>query len=372
LAPIPRSTDVFVIGGGPAGLAAAIAARLKGFDVTVADAAQPPIDKACGEGLMPDALTALEWLGVTIGPDRSAPFRGLRFLDDNVSVEASFPVRRGAGIRRIRLHQLLLDRASEMGVRMLWGRRVTGISDGGASIAGHRIRCGWVIGADGQNSRVRCWAGLASAYSESSRFGFRRHYRLSPWSDRVEIHWGPRSQIYVTPVGAEEVSIALLTRDSRLRLDDALPCYPALARKLAGAVALTAERGAVTVSRRLRRVFRGSTVLVGDASGSVDAITGDGLCLSFRQAIALADALAVGDLRSYESAHRSLGWRPAFMGRLMLSLDRSSRLRRRAIKALSSKPEIFANLLAMHVGECSFADFLSGAMLPLGWHMLTT
>src|SRR5438105_7308201 len=46
------NTDVLVIGGGPAGLTAAIAARLKGFDVAVADAAHPPIDKACGEGLM--------------------------------------------------------------------------------------------------------------------------------------------------------------------------------------------------------------------------------------------------------------------------------------------------------------------------------
>ena len=42
------TTDVFVIGGGPAGLATAIAARQRGFDVVVADGAQPPIDKPCG------------------------------------------------------------------------------------------------------------------------------------------------------------------------------------------------------------------------------------------------------------------------------------------------------------------------------------
>ena len=59
---LPNSTDVFVIGGGPAGLAAAIAARQRGFDVLVADGAEPPIDKACGEGLLPDGLAALERL----------------------------------------------------------------------------------------------------------------------------------------------------------------------------------------------------------------------------------------------------------------------------------------------------------------------
>src|SRR6267378_2491580 len=48
---VERDTEILVIGGGPAGLAAAIAARKKGFEVTVADGAKPPIDKACGEGL---------------------------------------------------------------------------------------------------------------------------------------------------------------------------------------------------------------------------------------------------------------------------------------------------------------------------------
>jgi flavin-dependent dehydrogenase len=54
---------VFVIGGGPAGLAAAIAARQRGFAVAVADGLEPPVDKACGEGLMPDTLRVLRELG---------------------------------------------------------------------------------------------------------------------------------------------------------------------------------------------------------------------------------------------------------------------------------------------------------------------
>ena len=62
MTPLPRSTDVFVIGGGPAGLAAAIAARRRGLDVTVADCSVPPIDKACGEGIMPDGLAATKMI----------------------------------------------------------------------------------------------------------------------------------------------------------------------------------------------------------------------------------------------------------------------------------------------------------------------
>jgi len=370
LVPIPRSTDVFIVGGGPAGIATAIAARLKGLDVTVVDPAQPPIDKACGEGLMPDSLTALELLGISIGPDQSYPFRGIRFAHENASVASDFPIRRGLGIRRIHLHQTMLDRARQLGVRMIWGRRATGIGPGFASISGEEMSCRWTVGADGLNSRVRCWAGLESARYESRRFGFRRHYGVAPWSDHMEIHWGDGYQIYLTPVGRDHVCVALITRDPRQRLDDALQAFPELVRKLDGAVA-NAQRGAVTVFRRLHHVFGGSTVLVGDASGSVDAITGEGLCLAFRQALALADAFVTGDLRSYQSAHDRLFWRPAFMARLMLLLDQSPSLRRRTIRALSSNPEIFANLVAMHVGESSFADFLSGAMLPLGWRMWT-
>ncbi len=83
-----RDTDVFICGGGPAGLAAAIACRLHGFDVIVADCAKPPIDKACGEGLLPDALEALRTLGVVLDPEHAGVFRGIRFTDTQHSVFA--------------------------------------------------------------------------------------------------------------------------------------------------------------------------------------------------------------------------------------------------------------------------------------------
>ena len=85
-----NSTDVFVIGGGPAGLATAIAARRQGFRVVVADGAKPPIDKACGEALMPDAITALERLGIAVPVAEARPVCGVRFLGSGLSAEADF------------------------------------------------------------------------------------------------------------------------------------------------------------------------------------------------------------------------------------------------------------------------------------------
>ena len=77
---MPSWFDVLVIGGGPAGLAMAIAARQHGLTVAVADGIHPPIDKACGEGLMPDALAAFKRLGLQLPPAEAYPFRGIRFL----------------------------------------------------------------------------------------------------------------------------------------------------------------------------------------------------------------------------------------------------------------------------------------------------
>ena len=92
-----RCTDVFVIGGGPAGLAAAIAARRRGLEVTVADRSQPPIDKACGEGIMPDGVAAARALGISLEDGGARPFRGIRFCERTLAVEAPFP--EGSGIR---------------------------------------------------------------------------------------------------------------------------------------------------------------------------------------------------------------------------------------------------------------------------------
>jgi flavin-dependent dehydrogenase len=348
------TTDVCIAGGGPAGLAAAIAARLKGFSVVVADAAQPPIDKACGEGLMPDSLDALRQLGVALDTGQTFAFRGIRFIGCGGTVAADFPGERGIAVRRVRLHQLLIDRAEELGVKLLWRTRVTGVSDGLVSLDAATVHCRWVIGADGENSRVRRWTNLDAVHSESFRYGFRRHFYLQPWTDFTEIYWGPGCQMYTTPVGCGEACVALITRDSHLRWDRAMQFFPELARKLEGAEVIGSQRGAVTATRRLQRIYRchgrGRFVLIGDASGSVDAITGEGMSLAFRQALALADAMAADDLEPYRIAHRRMSRRPACMAQLMLLLDRFPQLRPPVLRAFAAKPVLFERLLAVHAG----------------------
>jgi flavin-dependent dehydrogenase len=370
MAHIPKKIDAFIVGGGPIGLATAIALRALGFSVAVADPALPPIDKACGEGLMPDALASLARLGITLRHETCFPFRGIRFLGPGTAVDASFPDGTGVGIRRTHLHQALIDRAEEAGAALLWGTPVKGLTETSVLLDSGPVECNWVIGADGEKSRVREWAGLERTRHSSLRFGFRRHYRIAPWADCVEIYWGSGSQIYVTPIGPQEICVAVISRDSHLRLKQALPQHPQLFERLKTAPVTTPERGSVSATRRLARVYRNRVALVGDASGSVDAITGEGLRLGFEQGMALAKAMEAGDLSAYASAHRRLARRPAFMAALMLSLDRYAWLRRRVLRALSDDPAIFATQLAMHVGGTSSADFIRLSMLPLGRRLL--
>jgi flavin-dependent dehydrogenase len=366
---LPRSTDVFVVGGGPAGLAAAIAARRLGLEVMLADSCTPPVDKACGEGIMPDGLAAARALGLVLDTAPGFAFRGIRFCDGEAAVQASFPSGSGRGVRRVVLHQIMVDQAGEAGVRLRWGSRIGGISPEGVLLDDRLIRARWIIGADGSQSNVRRWAGLDACHRDSRRFGFRRHFRIEPATEFMELHWSDGCQLYVTPVGPQEICVVLICRNPHLRLEDALPLFPQLQHRLSGVQATTSERGSVTATRRLKRMCSGNVALVGDASGSVDAITGEGLCLLFQQAATLAGAIAAEDLSLYQAAHGRAARRPELMGDLMLLLDGRRRLRRRAIRAMADRPSIFARMLAAHTGDLAFPDLLTSG-LALGWRML--
>lgn len=366
-----RSTDVFIIGGGPAGLATAIAARQQGFEVMVADGAQPPIDKACGEGFLPDGVRALERLGLRIPLSDGWPFRGIRFLSGDSSAEAPFTDENfGLAVRRTTLHRLMVERATQLGAELRWRTAVTGVSAEGVRLAAETVRARWIVGADGFNSRVRRWAGLDASSRPRLRYAFRQHYRVEPWTDHMEVYWGRHCQGYATAVGRDQVCVALASHDPNLRMEQGLKALPELNAKLRGAEVCSVERGALTGNRSFYRVSRGNAILIGDASGTVDAITGEGIGLAFSQAIALADCLRRGQMAQYEKEHRRLALRPRLMARLMLTLDGRPDLQRRTLKVFRNRPEIFKRLLELHIGALSPLD-LAVDGLTLGWGLLT-
>jgi flavin-dependent dehydrogenase len=362
--------DVVVVGGGPAGIATAISASLKGLRVTVFDSRKPPIDKPCGEGLLPEAVTALLALGIELDSSIAFPFNGICFSDEKSSSTAGIARGQAFGIRRTTLHEILVRRAQNLGVSFLWGARVSQLNSQGVTVEGKSIPYKWLVGADGQRSIVRSWARLGTDRYRRSRFGFRRHYRVAPWSDVVEVHWGRRCQLFVTPTAAGEVCIALLSREPHMRIDQALDQFPSVARRLRGASPVLAESGAITALGRARHVARGNVALVGDASCSIDGIAGQGLSLAFQEAAALGEALGRDDLYHYERAHRKITNVAVQMTQLLLLMDRSIWIRRKTLRLFASQPAFYSKLMSVHTGESTAESLRVREIVGLGWRVL--
>ena len=299
--------DVAIVGAGPAGLAAAIEARMSQLEVILIEQHSGPLDKACGEGLMPGALPLLERLGVNpVGMD----LRGVTYLQGAASVTHRFAHAAGRGVRRTTLHAALDARATELGVTRITGkvRTVEEVGDEvqirlGDPSAGV-IRARYVLGCDGLHSTVARLTGLAvPAKGHHRRFGVRQHYAIAPWTDNIEVYYGPVAEFYVTPVSEHTVGIAMLAAQGTDFATE-LERMPALAERLAGVDTASMRRGAGPFKQRTTARHSGRILLVGDAAGYVDAITGEGLRLGFAQAREAVRCIVAGHPAEYERAWR--------------------------------------------------------------------
>ena len=359
--------DLIIVGGGPAGLATAIRGRLAGLGVTVLDGAQLPADRPCGEGIMPEGADQLDALGVRVPDEQQRAFRGIRYLDGDTVAEGLFGGRPGVGIRRPVLHRALAERAAALGADLRWGCQVRGLTGRGVTTARGELRGRLVVGADGRSSRVRGWAGLDGRPPRPGRFGVRRHFRMAPWADRVEVHWGDGCEAYVTPVAADLVGVVLMWGGRSGGFDDLLPRLPALAGRLAGAPAASRDAGAGPFGAAARTVAADGLALVGDAACCLDPITGEGVALALQSAEALVAAITSGDLGRYRAAQARLVRAPARLNRLVQLLERRPRLRRRVIAGLAAREGLFERFLAARRGAPSAAH---GAVLLLAWQLL--
>jgi flavin-dependent dehydrogenase len=353
---LSSTPDLLVIGGGPAGLGTAIAAAMSGLSVQVAEPGGMPIDKCCGEGLLPAAVLALGLLGIPAEALLAAgvQMHGIRFRQGRRSASADF-ASPAVGIRRTALHALLHRRATQLGIEIIAApARLAPAGSRLEVLIGERaIRPQWIVGADGGQSAVRAAAGLQRGRVRSRRFALRQHFELATGaecSQYVEVYWARRAQAYVTPVGKNRVGVAILANEKLHFMASVLERFPELQARLAGASPCSAARGAVSRHHALARTVQGPIALIGDAGGSVDAITGDGLSLAFLSALALATALITGRLDRYEHAHRRLFYLPGLMSRTLLGMGSHPFATTAAIGLLGHVPYLFSSLLRLHTG----------------------
>jgi flavin-dependent dehydrogenase len=117
-------------------------------------------------------------------------------------------------------------------------------------------------------------------------------------------------------------------------------------------------------------VQSGRIALIGEAAGSVDAITGEGLSIAFRQAAELAAAMRDNSLDRYQKAHDRIMRAPQNMARLLLSMDGRHAFRGRVFGALEQQKEAFRRMLAIHTGAISVRELGVGQAILLGWNLL--
>lgn len=354
-------SDVLVVGAGPAGSATAIAAALHGLTVTLVDPRTGPVDKACGEGLMPSTAETLRRLGVEVA---GQPLSGIRYAsaDAHRSVTGRFRTGAGLGVRRTALSEALLARASDVGV-LRWKARVCDVteSSGGieATLSGQGgpfvLNASYAVICDGLHSPLRRRLGWDRAPATCSpsgrtvrpRYGLRRHFRLPAGThagDLVSVFWAGECEAYVTPLAPDLINVAILCEGGQ-SYDAWLEKFPALDDLLADADPVSAVRGAGPMRQRVHRTGTSRMLLAGDAAGYVDALTGEGIGVALASAELVAQCLAAGSTQRYPARLSRLTARSRGLTSALLALSSTRTLRPHLVSAAERFPGIFARFV---------------------------
>ena len=196
--PPPITTDVLVVGAGPAGSSAAAWAARQGWDVILADAAVFPRDKACGDGLTPRAMAELDRLGLTPWLDGRVRNWGLRTHGFGQTLhlpwpDGSFP-KYGSAVPRTVLDAAIRQAALHSGAQPLEGYRAVDVVRSGTRVTGvvftvgrerREVACRRLIVADGARSQLSRILGREwhkdTAYGVAARSYVKSGRSDDPW-----------------------------------------------------------------------------------------------------------------------------------------------------------------------------------------------
>ena len=376
--------EIVVVGGGPAGSAVATHLARLGRRVLLIEKAKTARPRVCGEYLSPECLRLVERLGAlnSLGEERPYRLRGMRIHTQSGSVLlGEFPAlptdlsasnepgaglgswRGGLAISRPVFDSVLLRNACRSGVEILRGVTVTDLLQDSDRVTGVRIwspegfwdlRCRLVIGADGRHSTIARALGLRKAHPRLRKTGFILRYQgVADPGPYGEVFLAGDSYCILNPMGNGRLTLGLVIPAADVSswpgspetlIARRLETFPLVGDRLGAAKPLPEIRGISPLAFRTTRQVHHGALLVGDAAGFFDPLTGEGIHIALRGAELAAEvaheALAAGDTS-------------------MATLVRYERLRRQVLLPKNR----FCAVLQAVIRRPLLADFLAGRLM---------
>ena len=376
--------DVIVVGAGIAGSTSAALLGRQGLSVLLLDRALFPREKICGEGLMPAGAAILQELGVLqeLSRQGARPFQGIHFClpgENRVALNFQEVSETASGwiTPRVTLDSCLVRLAERQpGVTFRQGFAVQSIKirPQGVEVEGlcegirHTYRAKALVGADGIHSRFHRGFGIRRHSQSFQRFALSAQYsHFKGPRDIVEVHCCRAGEAYVAPLGAGRARITLLLfkaacSASHPRLADFyfehLKLFPELMRQVKNPYPKGPIGSTSPVSLQLSHCHASRLILVGDAAGAVDPVTGQGMTIALKDAQlacrVLERQLPSGQLSSQDlapySTQRKAYFLPSFkLAQLILAMVKHPFLGRRASLALARNPAVRTKVVRMAV-----------------------
>jgi geranylgeranyl reductase family protein len=377
-APAAGMRDVVVVGGGPAGSAAAVFLRQRGRDVLLIDEARFPRDKVCGESVSPGGRRLLADLGVADAVRRLSPqplFGMTLTAPDGTSFRGDYrdAAEPGFAARRQAFDQVLLDRAREVGAEVREGVRATDLLLKDGVVGGvvcengrgpETLRARLVVGADGRRSVVARRLGLLHEHRSLRKFAVRGYWEgMEGLEGRGEMHVGGGGYCGIAPLSATRANVTFVLdrREMAAAGGDlegfyrrTLGRWPRVSERLAGA-SLTGPPTAIgPLALEASRVSAPGALLVGDSAGFYDPFTGEGVTLALRSAEMAAEvadrALAASngfDLRDYDRARHAATRDKFRINRMLQRVVAWPALSNAMARKLSRRPDLADKLVGI-------------------------
>jgi menaquinone-9 beta-reductase len=376
---------VVIVGGGPAGLMSAILLARKNISAVVIERSTWPIDKVCGEGVMPIGVDVLEKHDLLkfINPLKRREFQGIRYFDGKLSCAGKFLKNPGLVIRRTALSEGLYKAAQcESLIEFLPNCEFIDYHEEAGGLLSVQLiksqtkeqvtlfNIEYLIGADGRRSVVRKVAKLEGhpIGKYKNRIGARVHLDIPPWDDHVQVWWGEGIEAYVASSSSTDIELSFAWDHDLLKMnkevaggnlfEKLLSHFPSLKEKLKDAPQNSQFGSWGPLSMRSRQPLEKRVVLIGDANIFFDPITGEGITLAFIQAELLSESIdKFGDELERKRYIKELNKHIKtyiMVTSMALFYTRHLFFRKMTLRLLRTFPRLFSFLLHFNMGEIRF------------------